>query len=111
MNVGAVIFGFFLDQEDDAYVLFDANGGAGPTFSRVPSMSMIEDSFPFKELAPVGPRSKKPMLVAVTLDGQFKYSRWIPPSRGLTDPSEGFAAWESLDFGHKVQHVSQSCLV
>ncbi|KAH6635430.1 hypothetical protein B0J18DRAFT_472556 [Chaetomium sp. MPI-SDFR-AT-0129] len=98
--VQATLYGFFLSDELNPYILYLANGDTQPSVSQFPSSANVNDILSFLHLAPVGPTQPNPVVAGILEDQNFTYSVWNPPAySALINPAEGFLDWVGVDLG------------
>jgi hypothetical protein len=97
--VQATLYGFFLSDELNPYILYLANGDTQPSVSQFPSSANVNDILTFLHLAPVGPTQPSPVVAGILEDQNFTYSVWNPPYSSLINPAEGFLDWVNVDLG------------
>ena len=89
----------------DANIVFIPKGSSNYFTSQFPSLDVVEKPQAVLQLAPVGPESKHPCVVAVSDELGFLYSLW-QENLGLIDPAPAFSDWMDLDLGGRVLKVS-----
>jgi hypothetical protein len=106
IQVAAQIYGFYLSDDLTVYILYEANGSTVPSVSDFPSMNVVEERLSFVQLAPVGPLSSNPAVVAIgEEDQQLYYSTWNPAIPGLINPADGFTDWQVTNISGQAMKV------
>ena len=105
MQMQADIYGFYISENLNPYILYTSRGSGVPSMSQYSSLNNVEAVSSLLQLAPVAPVSATPMVAAVSENQQFVYSTWQPENLGLINLADGFMDWKALDLGGEVMKV------